>query len=142
MSEQLSFTQALRENGFTQSNENSQNNNNEDTIKKTEPIEEVSNDNTVKNNYNDDEVRVMYIGNKSVMNYVYTLVNIFNEESDVISVQARGRVINKAVDIVEVLRHRFITDLTIEDISISTQQIIRDDGRESNVSAINITIRN
>ncbi len=142
MSEQLSFTQALRENGFTQSNENSQNNNNEDTIKKTEPIEEVSNDNTVKNNYNDDEVRVMYIGNKSVMNYVYTLVNIFNEESDVISVQARGRVINKAVDVVEVLRHRFITDLTIEDISISTQQIIRDDGRESNVSAINITIRN
>ncbi|MBE6487462.1 MAG: DNA-binding protein Alba [Methanosphaera stadtmanae] len=84
----------------------------------------------------------MYIGNKSVMNYVFTLVNIFNEESDVVSIQARGRVINKAVDVVEVLRHRFITDLTIEDISISTQQIIRDDGRESNVSAINITIRN
>jgi|GEM_PF-777324 DNA-binding protein len=142
MSEQLSFTQALRENGFTQSNENSQNNNDEDAIEKTEKVVEVSNDNTVNNNYNDDEVRVMYIGNKSVMNYVFTLVNIFNEESDVVSIQARGRVINKAVDVVEVLRHRFITDLTIEDISISTQQIIRDDGRESNVSAINITIRN
>jgi len=142
MSEQLSFTQALRENGFTQSNENSQNNNDEDAIEKTEKVVEVSNHNTVNNNYNDDEVRVMYIGNKSVMNYVFTLVNIFNEESDVVSIQARGRVINKAVDVVEVLRHRFITDLTIEDISISTQQIIRDDGRESNVSAINITIRN
>ena len=142
MSEQLSFTQALRENGFTQSNENSQNNNDENAIEKTEKVVEVSNDNTVNNNYNDDEVRVMYIGNKSVMNYVFTLVNIFNEESDVVSIQARGRVINKAVDVVEVLRHRFITDLTIEDISISTQQIIRDDGRESNVSAINITIRN
>lgn len=156
MSEQLSFTQALRENGFTKTGENTQTNNNEDTTEKTEQKieeieekeisneettkiqEEVSNDNTPEEN--DAEGNVLFIGTKSVMNYVLTIVTMVNEGENKIIIKARGRAINRAVDVVEVARHRFITDLKIDDISISTQHITRDDGRESNVSAICITL--
>ncbi|MBE0525287.1 MAG: DNA-binding protein Alba [Methanosarcinales archaeon] len=85
---------------------------------------------------NDD---VVYIGNKPVMNYVLAVVTQFNSGADNVVIKARGRAISRAVDVAEVVRNRFITDLSVKDILISTEKIVSERG-ESNVSAIEITL--
>jgi len=85
---------------------------------------------------NDD---VVYIGNKPVMNYVLAVVTQFNSGADNVVIKARGRAISRAVDVVEVVRNRFMTDLSVKDILISTEKITSERG-ESNVSAMEITL--
>ena len=85
---------------------------------------------------NDD---VVYIGNKPVMNYVLAVVTQFNGGADNVVIKARGRAISRAVDVAEVVRNRFMTDLSIKDILISTEKITSERG-ESNVSAMEITL--
>jgi DNA-binding protein len=52
---------------------------------------------------------------------------------------ARGRAISKAVDVAEVSRSRFLQDLKVLGIQISTETLNTDRG-ETNVSAIEITL--
>lgn len=85
---------------------------------------------------NDD---VVYIGNKPVMNYVLAVVTQFNGGADNVVIKARGRAISRAVDVAEVVRNRFMTDLSVKDILISTEKITSERG-ESNVSAMEITL--
>lgn len=85
---------------------------------------------------NDD---VVYIGNKPVMNYVLAVVTQFNGGADNVVIKARGRAISRAVDVAEVVRNRFMTDLSVKDILISTEKIVSERG-ESNVSAMEITL--
>ena len=85
---------------------------------------------------NDD---VVYIGNKPVMNYVLAVVTQFNSGADNVVIKARGRAISRAVDVAEVVRNRFMTDLSVKDILISTEKIVSERG-ESNVSAMEITL--
>jgi DNA-binding protein len=85
---------------------------------------------------NDD---VVYIGNKPVMNYVLAVVTQFNGGADNVVIKARGRAISRAVDVAEVVRNRFMTNLSVKDILISTEKIVSERG-ESNVSAMEITL--
>ena len=85
---------------------------------------------------NDD---IVYIGNKPVMNYVLAVVTQFNSGADNVVIKARGRAISRAVDVVEVVRNRFMTDLSVKEILISTEKITSERG-ESNVSAMEITL--
>jgi DNA-binding protein len=54
-------------------------------------------------------------------------------------VKARGRAISTAVDVVEVTRKRFITDINIDDIEIGTERLEGENG-ERNVSSIAIAL--
>ena len=85
---------------------------------------------------NDD---VVYIGNKPVMNYVLAVVTQFNGGADNVVIKARGRAISRAVDVAEVVRNRFLNDLEVKDILISTEKVASERG-ESNVSAMEITL--
>lgn len=51
---------------------------------------------------------------------------------------ARGRAISKAVDVAEVVRNQFLSDLEIKDISIGTEQLETEDGSPRNISNIAI----
>lgn len=82
---------------------------------------------------------VVYIGNKPVMNYVLAVVTQFNGGADKVVIKARGRAISRAVDVAEVVRNRFMNDLLVKDIFISTEKISSERG-ESNVSAMEITL--
>ena len=55
--------------------------------------------------------------------------------------KARGRSISRAVDVVEIVRNRFITDTTVDDIIISTENLEGEEGRTSNVSSIEIFMK-
>ena len=85
---------------------------------------------------NDD---VVFIGNKPVMNYVLAVVTQFSGGANNVTIKARGRAISRAVDVAEVVRNRFLDDVELKEILISTEKATSDRG-ESNVSAMEITI--
>jgi DNA-binding protein len=85
---------------------------------------------------NDD---VVFVGNKPVMNYVLAVVTQFNGGAKNVTIKARGRAISRAVDVAEVVRNRFLENVEVKDILISTEKVTSDRG-ETNVSAMEITI--
>lgn len=84
------------------------------------------------------EENVVYIGNKPVMNYVLAVVTQMNGGVSEVILKARGRAISRAVDVAEIVRNRFITDVNIGNIDISTEEILNSEGSNTNVSAIEI----
>jgi len=81
----------------------------------------------------------VFIGRKPAMNYVLAVVTQFNKGSETVIVKARGKSISRAVDVVEIVRKRFITNLDIVDISIGTETLTLDN-KNVNVSSMEITI--
>ena len=84
------------------------------------------------------EDNIVYIGKKPTMNYVLAVVTQFNSGSGKVVIRARGRSISRAVDVAEIVRNRFVTESKIRDIQILTEKMTGEEGRVSNVSAIEI----
>jgi len=81
------------------------------------------------------------VGQKELMAYATAIVMQLNSGTKELSVKARGRVISKAVDIVEVCRRRFFDGkLEITDVNIGTE-VLGEEGQTRNVSTIEIKIR-
>lgn len=87
------------------------------------------------------EDNVIFVGNKPVMNYVLAAVTQFNEGAKEVTIKARGRAISRAVDTAEVVRHRFLTDVQIDRIQISTEELDSEKGEKINVSSIEIFMK-
>jgi DNA-binding protein len=83
---------------------------------------------------------VVLVGRKPVMNYVVACITFFNAGEKQVVVKARGRIISRAVDTVELLRRAFVKDLEIKNIDIGTEELVRAEGQKSNVSTIEITV--
>ena len=83
----------------------------------------------------------VYIGKKPIMNYVLAVATQFNSGSSDVIIKARGKSISKAVDVAEIVRNRFIQDAQVNDIKISTEVLENDEGRQSNVSSIEIFLK-
>lgn len=86
------------------------------------------------------EENIVYIGNKPVMNYVLAVVTQINSGSNEVNLKARGRAISRAVDVAEIVRNRFVTDIDVANIDICTEELTTDEGK-TNVSAIEINLR-
>jgi len=92
----------------------------------------------IKNRSDDN---VIYVGKKPPMSYVLAVVTQFNTTgSDEVIIKARGRSISTAVDTAEIVRNRFMTDATIKEIKISTESVTNEEGKNSNVSSIEICL--
>ena len=75
------------------------------------------------------------------MSYATAIVMQINSGTKELSVKARGRVISKAVDIVEVCRRRFFDGkLQIKDVIIGTEVLGEQGGQSRNVSTIEIKL--
>ncbi len=84
---------------------------------------------------------IIYIGSKPPMSYVLAVVTQFNGNgSSNVLLKARGRSISTAVDTAEIVRNRFIQNIKVKNILISTDNITNEEGRQSNVSAIEIDL--
>jgi len=83
---------------------------------------------------------IVYVGSKPPMSYVLAVVTQFNGGSDEVVIKARGRAISRAVDTAEITRNRFVTNAKIKDIKIGTESITNEEGRNSNVSSIEISL--
>ena len=91
-----------------------------------------------ENNITDENT--IFVGNKPPMSYVLAVVTQFNGGSESVMIKARGRAISRAVDTAEITRNRFIKDASIENIVIGTESMTNEEGRNSNVSSIEITL--
>ncbi len=88
------------------------------------------------------ENNAVLIGKKPVMNYVLACITFFHGGAKEVSVKARGRAISRAIDVVEVVRRRFLPDVKVTKIGIGTDQLSsREEGSgPTNVSTIEITL--
>ena len=87
------------------------------------------------------EENTIFIGRKPSMNYVLAVATQFNSGAKRVSLKARGRAISKAVDVTEIVRNRFMTDLKVDDIQIGTVNLQDEERPEGiNVSWIEIDL--
>jgi len=84
---------------------------------------------------------IVYVGRKPVMSYCLAILTSLQEGGDSVTLKARGRAISTAVDIAEVMRNRFMEDLTIENIEIGTEALESIEGQIRNVSTISIVLK-
>ncbi|MFH0817093.1 MAG: DNA-binding protein Alba [Candidatus Micrarchaeota archaeon] len=82
----------------------------------------------------------VYIGKKGIMSYVLAVVTQFNGGAPEVSVKARGKIISRAVDVAEIVRNRFMPEVKIKGINISTEELMSEDGSKAKVSAIEIML--
>lgn len=80
------------------------------------------------------------VGAKPTMAYVLAVVTQFGNGQKEVSIKARGRAISKAVDVAEVVRNRFAKDASVKEIRTATERLKTQDGKELNVSTIEITL--
>jgi DNA-binding protein len=83
------------------------------------------------------------IGKKPVMNYVLACITFFHGGAKEVNVKARGKAICRAIDVVEVVRRRFLPDVKVSKISIGTDQISakEESNGPTNISTIEITLK-
>ena len=92
-----------------------------------------------------ENATAVLIGKKPIMNYVLACITFFHGGATEVSIKARGRSISRAIDVAEVVRHRFLPDVRIKRIGIGTDQFLPIDQEEgsqgsTNVSTIEITL--
>ena len=83
---------------------------------------------------------VVFVGSKPLMSYITACVTQLNRNPEELVIKARGRAISRAVDVAEVLRNRFMPDLIVRQIDISTEQVKTAEGNVATVSAMEITL--
>ena len=81
------------------------------------------------------------IGKKPIMAYATAVMMHFQSGAPILSVKARGRAISTAVDVVEVVRRRFLAGrVAIKEISIGTE-LLGEGSDVRNVSTIDIKLQ-
>ncbi len=83
---------------------------------------------------------VIYIGIKPSMNYVLASLTQLNSKCTEIQIKARGKSISKAVDVAQIIKNKFLTDLKTTNIEIGTDEVISQDGKKLNISTISLTV--
>jgi DNA-binding protein len=63
------------------------------------------------------------VGKKPAMSYVLAVLTGFQGGSKEVVVKARGRAISRAVDVVQIAKNRFLSNLQVKDIRLGTEQI-------------------
>jgi DNA-binding protein len=75
------------------------------------------------------------------MNYVLACITLFHGGAKEVNIKARGRAISRAVDVAEIIRRKFLSDVKIGNIDIGTEQIQSSNrNAPTNVSTIEITL--
>ena len=98
---------------------------------------------TKKTTEEEPEENVIFIGSKPPMSYVLAVITQFNENgSNGVVLKARGRAISTAVDTAEIVKNRFMKEVKVKEIRISTDSVTNMEGRNSNVSSIEIDLTN
>ncbi|MHA1231737.1 MAG: DNA-binding protein Alba [Candidatus Helarchaeota archaeon] len=88
------------------------------------------------------EENVIFIGRKPAMNYVMACFTVIQSGVKELVIKARGKSISKAVDVLEILKNRFMKDqISIAKIETGTEQIESKDRGTFSVSTIEITAK-
>jgi len=83
---------------------------------------------------------VIFVGRKPSMAYVLGVITQFSDGRPEVHIKARGKAISRAVDVAEIVRRRFVSDVQLKSIEIGTEQRELEDKTKINVSTITITL--
>lgn len=85
---------------------------------------------------------IILIGSKEFMTYIHSIEYFLRRKNQkTVLIRARGRNIQKAVDVAEASRNKFLKDLNLQNlVSISTSNF-NDNGMDKSVSCIEILIK-
>ncbi len=83
---------------------------------------------------------IVLIGKKPAMSYVLACMTLLGSGNEVV-IKARGRAISKAVDVVEIIRNRFMPDVKVMETKIGTEEVKPEGGEPPiNLSTIEIKL--
>ncbi|OIO28424.1 DNA-binding protein Alba [Candidatus Micrarchaeota archaeon CG1_02_60_51] len=74
------------------------------------------------------------------MVYVLAVVTQFNAGEKQVQVKARGRAISRAVDVTQIVKHRFFNTLEVTGFKVETETLANEDGTTSRVSSVTMTL--
>jgi DNA-binding protein len=83
---------------------------------------------------------VIFVGRKPSMAYVLGVITQFSDGRPEVHIKARGKAISRAVDVAEIARRRFVSDVHIKSIDIGTEERELEDKTKINVSTIDILL--
>jgi len=83
---------------------------------------------------------VVFVGQKPTMSYVLAVITQFSAGVKEVNIKARGRSISRAVDVAEVVKNKFMSDLKVKNIDIRTEEREVEGGNKINVSTMNIIL--
>ncbi|MFX1465716.1 MAG: DNA-binding protein Alba [Promethearchaeota archaeon] len=86
------------------------------------------------------ESNIVYVGSKPVMNYVLAVITLFHGNVKEVLIKARGRAISRSVDVAEIIKNKFLTDIKVKSITTGTEMLRTEDGNELNTSTIEIIL--
>ncbi len=85
---------------------------------------------------------VVFVGDKPTMTYVFEVVGQLLSGAPEVKVKARGKAISRAVDVAEVVRRHKLTEgaVHVVNVRIGTERLTNRDGKDANVSSIEIVL--
>jgi DNA-binding protein len=82
------------------------------------------------------ESNSVLIGRKPAMNNVLACITLFHSGAKQVNVKARGKSISHAIDVVEIVRRKFLPDAKIKAISIGTDQLSPQNSETNNLTNV------
>lgn len=86
------------------------------------------------------EEGLVIVGSKPEMSYVLACLTLFHQGAKRVTLRARGRAINKAVDVALLVLNRFVVDAKLEKVELETERLASESGRPVEKSVIVITL--
>ncbi len=87
------------------------------------------------------ERKTVIVGkSKPLLNYVTACITMFNSGAELVVLRARGEAINMAVDVAQVLKKRFVSNVQISNIVIDGENVTSRDGRQLNLPVLEIEL--
>ncbi len=87
------------------------------------------------------ERKTVIVGkSKPLLNYVTACITMFNSGAEYVSLRARGEAINMAVEVAQLLKKRFVSEVQISNIQIGGDDVISRDGRQLNLPVLEIEL--
>jgi len=88
------------------------------------------------------EENIVYVGSKNPMTYVMAVMRAINyNDDDEVVIKARDRAISTDVNVAEITRNRFLTELSEPVVEIATEELTDFNGSMRNVSTISIQLQ-
>ena len=88
-----------------------------------------------------EERKTVIVGqSKPLLNYVTACITMFNGGAKQVVLRARGEAINMSVDVYQVLKKRFMSNVEISNIVIDGENVTSRDGRQLNLPVLEIEL--
>ncbi|MEM4576821.1 MAG: DNA-binding protein Alba [Candidatus Nezhaarchaeales archaeon] len=83
---------------------------------------------------------VVIVGQKSTMSYVLACLTLFHQGFNEVVIKARGKAISKAVDVVNIVKEKFIPTAKVKSLELGNERLVTERGDVVNLSTITIML--